>query len=378
MTQSLWRSSEPITDQRRIRARNLDAVAQYVRAQSTCSRGEIGTALNLNKATVSSLVGELIERGMLENGDRIPAAGVGRPSTNVQVDSTQHASVVVEIFPGDIRISAWSLSLTNVLDTSLDASPRALGPEQTMPLAARAVAETITSLEAAGRHVVGIVVAVPGPINPQTGVLARSKPLGWTNVAIRERLIADIGRDDIEVRVARPAALTTIAEWQSLPNYQDMICVHAAEHGIGTGLVIDGSLVRGGHGHAGVVIAADQVGLTDLLAANDGRSIEQLAALLDEGDPDVRVAMDVFTTKLVDWLVPVVALLDTRAVVLADYLQVLGAHLVPNITSALEQVSAYSPGAAVDVRLGTHGPGAFRIGGAVMLADHAFEQALTR
>lgn len=201
--------------------------------------------------------------------------------------------------------------------------------------------------------------------------------LGWTNVAIREQLTADLGRNDIEIRVARPAALTTIAEWQAVPYRRDLICVQAGEHGIGTGIVIDGSLATGGHGHAGVVIADDQLGLGQLLGHGRDHSIERLAARLELGDPEVRDAYEAFAARFVEWLVPVVALLDTRMVVLAGYLQMLGTHLLPSISKALDEVSGHTPGADVDVRLGVNGAGAFRIGGAVMLADHTLRQATT-
>lgn len=365
----------PITDQRRIRAHNLAAVAQYVRARRSCSRGDIGTALDLNKATVSSLVGELIECGLLENGDPIPGTGAGRPSMTVQVDSTHHASIVVEIFPEHVRVSAWSLSLNNLSDNNIEVSPESLGADRTMSLTGTAVADAIAGLEADGRAVTGVVVAVPGAINPESGVVTRSRPLNWSNVAVRDQLISHVGRDDLEFHVTRPAALATIAEWTSLPGYQNMLCVQAAEHGIGTGIVADGTLMRGGHGHAGVVIDQGQLGLNEILRIRHGRTIDDLAALLAAGDPDVTAVVDDFTTAFVNWLVPVVALLDTSAVILAGYLQILGPYLHPRITEALVNAALYSPGADVEVRLGVHGAGAFRVGGAIMLADHTFDRA---
>src|SRR5690242_140606 len=68
-----------------VRATNLAVVLGYVRANAPCSRADIAASTGLNKATVSSLVGELIDRRLLrETG--LTERRIGRPATMIVVD----------------------------------------------------------------------------------------------------------------------------------------------------------------------------------------------------------------------------------------------------------------------------------------------------
>src|SRR3954447_5958005 len=68
-----------------VRRHNLSVVLRHVVEHGSCSRGDIADRTELNRATVSSLVAELIERGLLvERGSPKPAAP-GRPARSVEL-----------------------------------------------------------------------------------------------------------------------------------------------------------------------------------------------------------------------------------------------------------------------------------------------------
>src|SRR3954451_10106182 len=73
-----------------VRATNLAVVLRFVRSHAPCSRADIAAATGLNKTTVSSLVGELIERRLLrETG--LTEHRIGRSATMIVVDGAPYA-----------------------------------------------------------------------------------------------------------------------------------------------------------------------------------------------------------------------------------------------------------------------------------------------
>ena len=64
------------------RATNLAVVLRFVRANAPCSRADVAASTGLNKATVSSLVAELIERRLVREIG-LTEHRIGRPATMI-------------------------------------------------------------------------------------------------------------------------------------------------------------------------------------------------------------------------------------------------------------------------------------------------------
>src|SRR3712207_8662697 len=69
MSSPTWQNgSSAVADQTSLRRANLGLVLRSLRDRGPRSRARLAADLGLNKATVSSLVGELIERGLAREG----------------------------------------------------------------------------------------------------------------------------------------------------------------------------------------------------------------------------------------------------------------------------------------------------------------------
>ena len=79
-----------------VRATNLAVVLRFVRANAPCSRADIAASTGLNKATVSSLVADLIERRLIrETG--LTEHRIGRPATMLVLDGAPYAAIGLEV-----------------------------------------------------------------------------------------------------------------------------------------------------------------------------------------------------------------------------------------------------------------------------------------
>lgn len=377
--------------QQRVRAYNLEAVAELTRRRGSCSRGEIGETLGLNKATVSSLVTELVGRGLLEDAGRHAGGGPGRPRQIVRTDTRQHVSLVAEILTDRIRLSSWTLAATRIDHRTIDVDPVSDGPTETLRRTATAVARLVRRLRTDGRTVTGLAVSVPGLVDARTGLLVSSTPLGWQHVDLRNPFRSRSALQGLPVIVERVANLATITEWRSASDRTDLVCLHGGETGLGVGVVTGGRLLTGAHGRAGGLLFADNpaprgnagrtastkptrdvaVELLGLVRDRDSGFADETDTLLDRlrsGDRRVQTAVARFGRTVGPRLVALAELFDPQDVIFAGPLAPLAEHLVPQVRAALRGSSVPD----VSLVAGSTGAEASLIGGALMLADLTF------
>ena len=217
---------------------------------------------------------------------------------------------------------------------------------------------------------------------------------------LRQRYGVPVAVDNDANCVARAAARI------DAPEARHVVAVTLGT-GIGGGLVVDGSLVRGAHGFAGepghmIVDAggprcpcgqrgcwevfASGSGLTRLAreAARDGRAPRLLVAaggdvdgvdsmlvgrLLAEGDPGAAAIFDSFAGWIALGLVNLVNLLDPEVVIIAGGLVREGEALLGRIRAAVAGYPTFSGGRSVDIRAATVGHLAGAIGARIAAAD---------
>ncbi|WP_460515157.1 ROK family protein [Flindersiella endophytica] len=370
-------------DLRAIRTHNLRAVAELVRSRGQVARREIADTLAINKVTVSSLAAELISLGLLELGERLETSRPGRPSRALRVDQTVHASIVAEILPDQVRLSAWSLSIDQLELPSLgpDIHPVREGQERTVPAVAKAVGKAATWLSWKGRRVVGVMAAVPGLVDAAGGQVDVSEPLSWHDAPLVDLWGQRANLRDVPIVLGRIANLATIAEWRHQPEAGDLLCLHGGETGIGAGVVVNGTLLSGSRGRAGELAfgGPPHLGLSELLETAKlpaDATVDDLVERLDAEDRLAWWAVRELAERLAKRLAALTALLDPSAVVLAGYFPPLEPYLRPFLLRELGFAIRPRPEAGYELRSGA--PDAARVGGAILLADRAFERLDSR
>ncbi len=127
------------------------------------------------------------------------------------------------------------------------ATPADEGPEAVI----EAIAETVRDA-CGGAPPDGVAVGIPGPLDPDTGIVFAAPHLrGWTGVNARDMLAHRVGAP---VAVHNDASLAGYAEWISGAGMgtRHMVFVTAST-GIGGALVVNGELVSGFAGTAGEI-----------------------------------------------------------------------------------------------------------------------------
>jgi predicted NBD/HSP70 family sugar kinase len=282
-----------------LRRNNLSVVLRHVREMGSRSRARIAADTGLNKATVSSLVAELVERGLLRDGRAQSERGaLGRPGQLVELDGSAVCGVGAEINVDYLAVTALDLSGVTVIERRVPLDVAHLVPATTLDQLAELIREAVTAVHTRGGQTAGVTLAVPGLVQSATGLLKLAPNLGWTEVPVVGEMRARLGDPSYPVRVDNEANLAALAAYSELKGgaegraegrAEDIVLLTGAV-GVGGGMVTGGHLLRGGHGFSGEVghmPVAPAGGICGCGRTGCWETVVGLTALLNKAtDPD--------------------------------------------------------------------------------------------
>jgi predicted NBD/HSP70 family sugar kinase len=235
-----------------VRERNLGLVLRQVAEAGPRSRATLAVETGLNKSTVSSLVADLIEAGLLRDSpmeERPPK--VGRPPQDVEL--APEAPFVLGLEINVDYLAVWASDLAGAVQhrAFVANDNRCASPEEVLGTLARLAEDALDEPFAEGRQPMLATVAVPGLVDP-SGQLAVAPNLGWADVQVAELLNEALENPPYTVRVENEANLGAVAELVEGAGrgLSDFVYV-SGEIGIGAGVVLRGELFRGASGFAG-------------------------------------------------------------------------------------------------------------------------------
>src|SRR3712207_5189638 len=241
-------------DQATVRRSNLGLVLRHLRAAGPRSRARIAQDTGLNKATVSSLVTELVARGLVTEGGIDRAGSVGRPGVIVELSTGGACGIGVELNVDFLACIVLDLRGEVLFERMVPHDVPSLGAEGTLDEVARLVCAAVDATATSGAVPVGLTVAVPGLVESAAGVAALAPNLHWDDVDVVTGLRRRLPDAAIAVRVENDANLSAIAEWAmgGEAGATDLVYV-TGEVGVGGGVIVAGQLLRGVSGFSGEV-----------------------------------------------------------------------------------------------------------------------------
>lgn len=235
-----------------VRATNLAVALGFLRREAPCSRAAIAAGTGLNKATVTSIVAELIDRRLVRETQQTQNH-VGRPATLLVLDGSAYAAIGLEVSARGLSAIAYDSAGGQILRWHRAGPGADAGPAKTVAALAALARRAIASVLASGRRPLGLTVGVPGVVN-RDGVVVLAAGLGWRDVRLRADLSEAIGRPDIPVVVDNDANLGALAEHRYGPHAgcENLIQL-TGDTGIGAGIICDGRPLRGNLGYVGEI-----------------------------------------------------------------------------------------------------------------------------
>jgi predicted NBD/HSP70 family sugar kinase len=322
LTQNPARVYDPLaTSMRKIDLNNLQSassetardinrriVLNLIRSRQPISRADLARSSGLQRSTVSAIVDPLIREGWVVEGlmGRLPR---GRRPIYLKLNA-QRAIIVIDIRPSRTIIA------TADINAHFD-SQEVLATPNDPRMAVRQLAARLQQLirSRPGVSFEGIGISLPGRIDAKTQKLCFAPNLHWRSFDIKTPLARATG---LEVELENAANACALAEAWFGPNdsTRDLVVVTVSE-GIGTGLFMNGQLLRGPDGMAGEfghttleaggpLCSCGNRGCWEVMASNraairyyhtsgevsNGPSFTELLALADQGNIKAAEALD--------------------------------------------------------------------------------------
>ncbi|MCW2881973.1 MAG: hypothetical protein JWQ95_6073 [Sphaerisporangium sp.] len=386
-----------------LRRANLALVLRHLRDEGSCSRSDIADATGLHRATVSSLMAELLDRGLVREVGIEHVGAIGRPRRAVALDGAHVGVLGTEINVDYVAVYGTDLSGRVLVERRVGFDAMGMGPDRSLKELGRVAKDALADLTRTGAFPAGIGVAVPGLVDVARGAVAFAPNLGWRDLPLAERLRAEIGDVGAPVMVDNDANLAALAEYTGgvAAGTPDMVYL-TGEVGVGGGIVVGGKLLRGADGFSGEVghMPVDptgsrcgcgrtgcwetKVGLAALVRAatpelayelgtaptpDPEERVAEIARGLAAGDPRVLAAV----AEVGRWLglggSILVNLFNPRVIVLGGYFAKLAERLIPPAQAELERLVIAGPAARCRFVASGLGFGAASRGAASMVID---------
>src|SRR5215218_2854261 len=225
-----------------IRHINRQIVLNYVRERSPISRALIAQETELQRSTVSLIVDELKDQGLIEEIEGESTGG--RPPNLLRLRAAGPIALGV-----DIGTKQTMLATSDLAGRVIDRESFKTLPDADATL--EKILEGAGHLIKRGKGVEAVGVSVPGLVEPERGNVIFIPHYRWRDWDVAKQLKQATG---LPVRIDNDANAAALAElWFGRPEIREVrdFVMVLVEEGLGTGLVFDGQVYHGEAGAAG-------------------------------------------------------------------------------------------------------------------------------
>jgi predicted NBD/HSP70 family sugar kinase len=335
------------------------------------SRPELIRLTGLSRATVSSIIADMISAGLVQE-ETTPAEAetrtTGRPAQPLSLDPGAAYAIGADIGHQHIRVMLCDLFGTPVWDTAI-AKDVDRAPYETLDLTADLIHRAMRERDIPMERILGLGAGIASPVDKSSGALrAEGIMPGWTGVR---------PGPELERRTGLPTAMTNDANAGALAerlygagrHTANMVYIRLSA-GIGAGVVVDGRLLLGASGLVGEIghlpavahgrvcrcgnrgcleTIASPIAIARLLADSWGQPVapRDLPRLIDEGNTGALRVIEDAGEAVGRALATLVTLVNPQLVVVGGDLAAAGDVLFEPLRRAITRYAL--PSATKDV-----------------------------
>jgi N-acetylglucosamine repressor len=237
-----------------VKTHNQQAILMSLLYEDSISRAELAKRTSLSSATVTNIISELIEMGVVAEAAPPDTSqsprGVGRPRRKLKLVPNARFAVGVHIGIGLFRIVITNLRAEIIHNCIVNFDLAAL-PEIVLADIAENINTLIQENKIERQRIIGIGVGASGLVNHETGINVLAPRLGWKHVNISQFIIDKLNFPTHVDNNVRAMAIGE-AYFGSGRNAQVLAFVYGRT-GIGAGFVVNGQIFRGSGAGAGEI-----------------------------------------------------------------------------------------------------------------------------
>jgi len=242
----------PKATRQQTKEHNMRLVLRTIYDRGVISRADISRATRLTKTTVSSIVTDLMQEGLIEEVGFGTSDG-GKPPILLSVVDEARYFIGIDLADSEFRGATVNLRGDIVHRFSLPVEDR--DGDAALDLVYTLIEKL---LAASDRPVQGIGIGTPGLMDPENGVIRRAVNLNWRDLPMRRLLES---RYDLPCYIANDCQAAALGEYTFAHNSatSNLIVVKVGR-GIGSGIVLNSQLYYGdgyGAGEIGHLVVVE-------------------------------------------------------------------------------------------------------------------------
>lgn len=208
----------------------------------SCSRSQLTKLTGMSPATITRIIAELMEQGIVLEGKVGESTG-GRRPVYVYIDHTKLYIGAVKLLKDDTIVAILDLKGRPIIKERI--LPTSLEPHFLLQEVVTTFNKLLKQVQINLEHILGMGVAVSGVCQPEQGVVINSVNLGWKDIPVTQILNEDL---DLPVYMENDANASALAElWFGKAKDATNSMFIKTETGAGVGIVINRTLATGSH-----------------------------------------------------------------------------------------------------------------------------------
>lgn len=365
-----------IVDINHIRNINQTVLLHLIRERQPISRAQIAAVTGLRPGTISTIVNRLIKKGVIYEGAEGPSSG-GRKPTYLYINGENAYVLAIDL---GVRETVYAVSDFNGRILGQKATVTKGDPREFLEHLADEIETTIKKHYSRFKFA-GIGVSVPGLIKRETGEVAVSPNLGWSDLPVKVILESKL---KLPVFVENDANAAAFSELWYGPleeiRVKTLLYILVVD-GLGTGLIINGELHvgsrigMGGFGHMclernGELCSCGRKGCWETLASESATiaryhrlmsnkngsmttSISEIIAKANKGDEKALAALTATAEYLGEGIASLAHGLSPETVVVGGDIATAWNLIGPVITEKVKSRYIVPEVARIDIRPGS-------------------------
>ncbi|TVY08008.1 ROK family transcriptional regulator [Paenibacillus cremeus] len=175
-------------NQQQIKQMNMKTVFQLIQTSGRISRAKLSKLTQLSPTTISTIVEELIQKGLVVESSLMDNPGAGRKAITLEINNSNKYVIGMEFNAKGISGTIFNLKTEPIITITHYSNRKKLAEEELHHTILDLIRKLIDSVQDESKELLGICIGVPGLLDGDKKSILVSTPLDLTNVDIYNKL----------------------------------------------------------------------------------------------------------------------------------------------------------------------------------------------
>jgi predicted NBD/HSP70 family sugar kinase len=234
-----------------LRTMNKTLVLNVVRQHGPISRAQLARKMNITRATISGIVSDLLEDGVIYEG-AAEESSIGRKGILLHYNDDLGYGIAIDLGGTKISIALFNVN-AEISERKVIPTYQVSTSEEFIELLMQSIREFISENNRGLSSLQVIGIGTPGIVDTKRGIVIEGSPNlpQWENLNLSKRIEQGFG---VPVVLENDVRASLVGEiWKGQCQNLESAVLITLSTGIGSALLMDGNIIRGVHNAAGEI-----------------------------------------------------------------------------------------------------------------------------